>query len=234
MPWKANRNVSLSLSHSELPACRNMLVTPIMRSIRIFSNPRIHLHPPNCHTMSHLLRLLLPPGVPVPYLYPEIKAQLQPDPFCSSQRYQLPLCYGAKNYHQLPGPLAFWWNNATFCCDLELFVVLEKTFESALVSRQIKSVNLKGNQPWIFIGRTDAEAEAPILWPPDAKSRLTEKDPDAGKDWGQEQKGEIENEVAGWYHQLNGHESEQTLGDSGGQGSLVSCSSGGCKESDLT
>ena len=101
-------------------------------------------------------------------------------------------------------------------------------------SKEIKTVNPKGNQPWIFLGRTDAEAEAPVLWPPDAKSWLTGKDPDAGKDWGQEEKGVTEDEMAGWHHRLNGHEFEQTLGDSEGQGSLVCCSSQGHKESDTT
>ena len=82
--------------------------------------------------------------------------------------------------------------------------------------QEIKSVNPKGNQSWIFIGRPDAEAEAPIFWPPDANSRLIGKDPDAGKGWGQEEKGMTEDEVAGWHHQLNGHEFDQTLGDSEG------------------
>ena len=87
-------------------------------------------------------------------------------------------------------------------------VVLEKTLESPLDSKKIKSVNPKENQPWIFIGRTDAEAETPILWPRDAKNWLIEKDPDAGKDWGQEEKGTIEDEMVGWHHRLNGHEFE--------------------------
>ena len=87
-------------------------------------------------------------------------------------------------------------------------MVLEKTLESLLDSKEIKPVNLKGNQSWIFIGRTDAEAEAPILWPPDVKNWLTGKDPDAGKDWSQEEKGTTEDEMVGWHHQLNGHESE--------------------------
>ena len=82
-------------------------------------------------------------------------------------------------------------------------------------------VHPKGNQHLIFIGRTDAETEAPILWPPDAKSWLAGKDPDAGKDWGQEEKGVTEVEMVGWHHWLNGHEFEQTLGDSEGQGSLA-------------
>ena len=88
------------------------------------------------------------------------------------------------------------------------------------------------SQPWIFIGRTDAEAEAPILWPPDVKSRLVGKDPDAGKDWGQEKKGMTEMIV--WHHRLNGLEIEQTLGDGGGQGNLVCCSPRGRKEWDTT
>ena len=93
---------------------------------------------------------------------------------------------------------------------------------------------LKGNHPWIFIGRTEDEAEIPILWPPDAKSPLIGKDPDAGKDWGQMEKGGTEDEMVGWHHWLNGHEFEQTPGDSEGQGSLVCCSPGGHKESDMT
>ena len=88
-------------------------------------------------------------------------------------------------------------------------------------SKEIKPVNPKGNQPWILIGRTDAEAEAPILWPPDVKSWLIEKDPDAGKDWRWEEKGTAEDEMVGWPHRLNGHEFEQTPGDGEGQGSLV-------------
>ena len=89
---------------------------------------------------------------------------------------------------------------------------LEKTLESLLDSKEIKQVNPKGKQPWIFTGRTDAEA--PILWPPDVKSQLTGKDPDAGKDWGQEEKGTTEDEMVGWHHQLNRHEFEQSPGDS--------------------
>ena len=112
-------------------------------------------------------------------------------------------------------------------------VVLEKTPESPLDSK-IKLVNSNGNQPWIFIGRADAEAEAPILWPSDAKRRLIGKDPDAWKDWKQKEKGTTEDEMFGWHHWLNGHEFEQTPGDGEGQGSLVCCSPWGCKESDTT
>ena len=93
--------------------------------------------------------------------------------------------------------------------ELMLFVVLEKTRESPLDCKEIQTVHPKGNQSWIFkfIGRTDAEAETPILWPPDAENRLTEKDPDVGKDWRQE-KGMTEDEMVGWHHQLDGHEFE--------------------------
>ena len=87
-------------------------------------------------------------------------------------------------------------------------VVLEKTLESHLDCKEIKWVNPKGNQSWIFIGRTDAEAETPILWPPEVKNWLIGKDPDAGKDWGQEEKGMTEDKMVGWSHQLNGHEFE--------------------------
>ena len=87
-------------------------------------------------------------------------------------------------------------------------MVLAKTLESLLDSKEIKPVNPKGNQSWIFFGRTDAEAEVPILWPPDGKNWLIGKDPDAGKDWKQEEKGTREDEMIGWYHRLNGHEFE--------------------------
>ena len=111
-------------------------------------------------------------------------------------------------------------------------VMLEKTLESPLDSKEIKPVNPKGDQPWIFIGRTDAEA--PNLWPPDAKSRLIGKDLDVGKDWGQEKKGITKDEMAGWHHWLNAHECEQTPGDSEGQESLACCCPQGLRESDTT
>ena len=113
-------------------------------------------------------------------------------------------------------------------------VVLKKTLESPLDFKEIKPDNPKENPAWISIGRTDAEAEAPVLWPPDAKSQLIWKDPDAGKDWRQEEKGMTEDEMAGWHHQLNGHEFEQAPGDDEGQGSLVCCSPRGHKEPDRT
>ena len=110
-------------------------------------------------------------------------------------------------------------------------MVLEKTLESPLDCKEIQPVIPKGNQSWIFIGRTDVEAETPILWPPDRKSWLIWKDPDAGKDWGQE-KEVTEDEMVGWHQWLNGHEFEQTLGAGDGQGGLARCSPRGRKESD--
>ena len=113
-------------------------------------------------------------------------------------------------------------------------VVLENTLESPLDCKEIKPINPKGDQPWIFIGRTDAKAEAPILWSPASKNWLIRKDPDAGKDWRQEEKRMTEDERVGWHHQLNGNEFEQALGDGEGQGSLACCSPWGCKEWDTT
>ena len=113
-------------------------------------------------------------------------------------------------------------------------VVLEKTLASSFECKEIKPVNPKGNQSWISIGRTDAETEAPILWPPDAKNWIIGKDPDAGKDWRQEEKVTIEDEMVGWYHWLDGHEFEQAPGVGDRQGSLVCCSPWGRKELDTT
>ena len=113
-------------------------------------------------------------------------------------------------------------------------VVLEKTLESPLDSMEIKPVNPKGIQSWIFIGRTDVKAEAPILWPPDVKSWITGKDPDGGKDWRWEEKGMTEDEMVGWHHWLDGHEFEQALGVGDGQESLACCSPWGHKELDMT
>ena len=104
--------------------------------------------------------------------------------------------------------------------------------ENPLECKEIKPVSPKGNQFWIFTGRTDPEV--PILWPPDAKNELIRKDPDAGKDWKQEEKGMTEDEMVGWHHRHTGHEFEEALGDDEGQGSLMCCSPWGCKESDTT
>ena len=113
-------------------------------------------------------------------------------------------------------------------------VVLEKTLESPLDCQEIRPVHSKGNQPWIVIGRTDAEAEAPILWPPHAKSWLIGKDLEAGSAWGQEEKGTAEDEMVGWHHRLNGHEFGWTSEVGDGQGGLACCYSWDCKESDTT
>ena len=123
------------------------------------------------------------------------------------------------------------WGLKNWCFQI---VVLEKTPESSLDCKLIIPVNPKGNQPWIFNGRIDAEAETPILWPPDVKSQLFGKDPDAGKDWRQEEKGVIEDETVGGHHWLDGHEFEETPVDSEGQGNMVVCSPWGLKESDTT
>ena len=109
-------------------------------------------------------------------------------------------------------------------------VVMEKTLESPMDSKEIKSVNPVKNQPWIFIGKTDTEA--PILWPPDTKSQLIGKDPDAGKDWRQEEKWVTEDEMVGWHHWLNAHEFEQAPGDGEEHESLVCCSVWGLKKLD--
>ena len=108
-------------------------------------------------------------------------------------------------------------------------LVLEKTLESVMDSKEMKAVNPKGNQSWVFIGRTDADAETPVLWPPHAKSWLIRKDPDAGKDRGQEEKGTTQDEMASWHHLL-----EWTPGDGDGQGGLVCCGSWDRKDSDTT
>jgi len=113
-------------------------------------------------------------------------------------------------------------------------VVLEKTLESPLDCKEIQPVHPKGNQSWIFIGRTDAEAETPILWPPPAKSWLIGKDLNAGRDCGQEEKWTTEDEMAGWHHQLDGGRFGWTPGVGDGQGGLVCCNSWGRKESDTT
>ena len=124
----------------------------------------------------------------------------------------------------------------TECQRIDAFelVLLEKTLQSSLDSKEIRPVHPKGNQSWIFIGRTDAEAKTPIVWPPDVKDWLIWKDHNTGKDWRREEKGMPEDEMVGRHHRLNGHEFAQTLGVGDGQGGLVCCSPWGCKESDTT
>ena len=113
-------------------------------------------------------------------------------------------------------------------------LVLEKTLESPLDCKEVQPVHPKGDQSWVFIGRTDFEAETPILWPPDVKSWLIGKDPDARKDWGQEEKGMTKDEMVGWHHRLNGHGFRWTPGIGDGQGGLACCNSWGGKELDMT
>ena len=113
-------------------------------------------------------------------------------------------------------------------------VLLEKSLESPLDCKEIQPVHPKGDQSWVFIGRTDAEAETPILRPPHVKSWLIGKDPDAGRDWGQEEKGMTEDEMTGWHHQLNAHEFGWTLGVGDGQGGLECFNSWGHKEFEMT
>ena len=120
-------------------------------------------------------------------------------------------------------------------CRIDVFELwCWRRLESPFDCKEIQSVNSKGNQSWIFIGRTDAEAETPILWPPDAENWFIWKDPDAGIDWRQEEKGTTEDEKVVWHYCLNGHEFEQALGVGDGQGSLAHCSPWGLKKSDTT
>ena len=113
-------------------------------------------------------------------------------------------------------------------------VVLQKTLESSLDCKEIQPIHSGGDQPWDFFGRNHAKVETPVLWPPHAKSWLIGKDSDTGRDWGQEEKGTTEDEMAWWHHWLDGRESEWTLGVGDGQGGLACCNSWGCKESDTT
>ena len=133
-------------------------------------------------------------------------------------------------------PVVIYWNHQESWAPKNWClwtVVLEKTLESPLDCKEIQPVHSKGTQSWIFIARTDAEAEAPILRPPNAKNWVIGKDPDAQEDWRKE-KGTTENEMVGWHHRLDGHEFEQALGFGDGQGSLVCCTPWGRRESDMT
>ena len=128
-----------------------------------------------------------------------------------------------------------WTIKKTECWRIDVFELwCWRRLESPLDCKELKPVNPRGNQSWIFIRRTDAEAEAPIFWPPDAKSQLIRKDPDAGKGWRQEEKGMTEDEMVGWNHCLSGYGFEQASGDGDGQGILACCSPWGHKESDMT
>ena len=170
---------------------------------------------------------------------PQKKSYDQPSQHSKKQRhYFVNKCPSSQSYGFSSSHVWMWqldhkesWalKNWCFCT-----VVLDKMLESLSDWKDIKPVNLKGNQSWIFIGRTDAEAEISILWLPDVKNWLTRKDPDAGRDWKQEEKGTTEDKMVGWHHQLDGHEFEQGPGVCDGQGSLVSCSPRGHKELDTT
>ena len=145
--------------------------------------------------------------------------EAQENKFCHCFHYfpiYLPWSNGKKAEHQKNR--CFWT------------MVLEKTLESPLDCKEIQPVHPKGDQSWVFIGRTDAKAETPILWPPNVKSWLIGKDPDSGRDWGQEEKGMTEDVMAGWHHRLDGHGFELTPGVGDGQGGLACCNSWGCKE----
>ena len=147
-------------------------------------------------------------------------------------------CLSSQGYGLSSGHVWIWeldykesWAPKNWCF---WTVVLEKTLESPLDCKEIQPVHPKGDQSWVFIGQTDVEAETPILWPPDVKKWLIWKAPETGKDWGQEEKGTKEDEMARWHHWLDGRESEWTLGVGDGQGGLVCCGSWGCNESDAT
>ena len=144
------------------------------------------------------------------------------------------LCYSLwRGEDPSPPPFLFLEPMLVFDFPIQHSVMLKKTPESLLDCKQITPVSSKGNQPRIFIGRTNAEAEAAILWPPDTKSKHIGKDPDAGKDWSQE-KGTTEDDMVGWHHWFNGHEFGWTPGDGEGQGGLVCCGPWIRKESDMT
>ena len=152
------------------------------------------------------------------------------------------LCPSSQGYGFSSGHVWMWEVNCEESWALKIWcfwtVVLEKTLESPLHCKEIQQVHPKGDHSWVFIRRTDAEAETPILWPPHAKSWLIGKDPDAGRDWGQEEKGTTEDEMAGWHDWLNGRESVWTPGAGDGQGgpacSLVGCSPWDRRESNTT
>ena len=153
----------------------------------------------------------------------------QPRQHIKKQRhYFAKKCPSSQGYGSSHGHVWMWkldykesWAEKNWCFWI---VVLEKTLESLLDCKEIQPVHPKGNQSWVFIGRTDVEAETPILRPPDVKSWLIWKDPDAGKDWGQEEKGTMEDEMVGWHYRLDGHGFGWTLGVGDGQGGLAHCS----------
>ena len=169
----------------------------------------------------------------------EKKSYDQPTQHIKKQRHYLAdKCPSSQSYGFSCSHVWMWELDHKESCTLKSWcfwtVVLEKTLESPLDCKEIKPVNPKGNQSRIFIARTDGETEAAILCLPDAKNWLIGKDPDAGKDWRQEEKGVTEDEMVGWHHWLDRHEFEQPSGVGDGQGSLVCCSPWGCKDLDMT
>ena len=155
----------------------------------------------------------------------------------SRRHYFANKCLSSQGYGYSSGHVWMWELNYKESWVLKNWcfwtVMLEKTLENPLDCKEIQPVHPRGNQSWIFIGRTDVEAKTPILWPPDAKNWLIGKVPDAGKDWRRE-KGTMEDEMVGWHHRLNGHEFEWAPGVDDGQGSLACCSPWGRKDSDVT
>ena len=166
------------------------------------------------------------------------KAMINLDSILKSRDVNLPtqihlVIYGFSSGHVWMWELGYKesWGPKNWCF---WTVVLEKTHECPLDCREIKPLNPKGNQSWIFIGKTDAETETPILWPPDVKNWLIGKDPDTGKDWRWEEKGTTEDEVVGWRHRPDEHEFRQAPGVDDRQRSLAGCTPRGLKESDVT
>ena len=200
--------------------------------------------PPWSNTASNDSPFHLPPRFFI--LCPSPKSWSSPG-FCLGPFSLLPLQLShicGSNMGTTPKSVSF--ATASFLCSIAIFltvnyinwcfwtVVLEKTLESPLDCKEIQPVHSKGDQPWVFFGSNDAKAETPVLWPPHTKSWLTGKDSDAGRDWGQEEKGTTEDEMAGWHYWLDGRGSEWTPGVGDGQGGLACCDSWGRKELDTT
>ena len=167
--------------------------------------------------------------------YDQPKQHIQKQRYYSADKGPSSQGYGFSSSH------VWMWEKAVDCEESWMpkswcfwTVVLEKTHESPLDCKKVQPVHSKGDQSSMFFGRNNAKAETPVLWPPYAKSWLIGKDSDVGRDWGQEEKGTTEDEMAGWHHWLNGHEFEWTPGVGDGQGGVVCCNSWGCKESDTT
>ena len=151
-----------------------------------------------------------------------------------AQSLSRPTIHGVLHIHNYLIGILYVWRR--ICPNLKSLAISPslKYLESPLDCKEIQPVHPKGDQPWMFFGRNDAKAETPVLWPPHSKSWPLGKDSDAGRDWGQEEKGTTEDKMAGWHHRPDGREFEWTLGDGDGQGGLACCDSWGRKESDMT